>query len=52
MHFFVLEEKSLKKHVLCVKKEARQSAAKGVSDLCLINQSKNEKADPTFYTVS
>jgi len=46
------EEKSLKKHVLCVKKEPRQSAAKSVSDLCLINQSKGERADPTFYTIS
>lgn len=45
-------EKALKKHILCVKSEARQAATKAISDIVLTNQSKGERADPHFYTIS
>lgn len=45
-------EKALRKHVLCIKKEPRQTATTGVAEFSLINQYKGETADPTFYTIS
>ncbi|XP_065068564.1 multivesicular body subunit 12A-like [Rhopilema esculentum] len=46
------KEKGLRKHILCVKNEVRNSATKGIAELALISQSKGERADPTFYTIA
>ena len=45
-------EKSLRKHVLCLKTTSIQAATSGVINIVAIQQSKGEKCQGNFYTIS
>ena len=45
-------EKSLRKHVLCLKKENSQTAATGVVNIVAMQLSKKEKIQGNMYTIS
>ena len=47
----ILEEKCLKKHYLCYKREVRNATPKAVTDICVINTSKGDVVPPQYTTV-
>jgi hypothetical protein len=50
--FITANEKSFRKHVLCLKTESIQKAVSGVVNIVAVNQSKGENCHGHFYTIS
>ncbi len=49
---FLANEKSFRKHVLCLKTDGIQKAVSGVVSVVAVNQSKGENCHGNFYTIS
>jgi len=46
-----LEEKGLKKHIVCYSRDQRSTAKQGITEVYLINSSKAEVVPPNFTSV-